>query len=173
MLETIMLETPRLILRPYTLDDFEPFCAMTSDPDVLRFIGRQPLSREDVWGRLLRYAGHWALLGHGIFAVIEKETGLFVGETGLADCRRGLGAQFDGVGEAAWVFARRAQGLGYGTEAAAAAHRWYDGTQGRVRTVCLIHPENGASLRLAQKLGYQAFDRCTYKDDPAIMLERF
>src|SRR3546814_10368251 len=88
-----MFETPRLILRPHNLGDFEPYCAMNSDPDVLRFIAAAPLSREDAWNRLLRYAGHWALLGSGLSAVIEKQTGRYVGETGLAAFQRGLGAQ--------------------------------------------------------------------------------
>src|SRR3546814_2786705 len=48
---------------------------------------RQPLSPEDAWNRLLRYAGHWTLLGYGIFAVVEKASGRFIGEIGRASCR--------------------------------------------------------------------------------------
>src|SRR3546814_19996070 len=65
---------------------------------------RQPLSPEDAWNRLLRYAGHWTLLGYGIFAVVEKASGRFIGETGIADFHRGLGDDFDQAGEAAYVF---------------------------------------------------------------------
>lgn len=167
-----MIETQRLILRPYTLNDFEPYCAMMPDPDVVHFIGWAPLSQEGAWNRVLRYSGHWSLLGYGLFAVIEKETGRFVGETGLADFHRGLGEGLDGVDEAAWVFASYIHGRGYGFEAAAAAHRWYDTEYGRPRTVCLIHPLNIASRRLAEGLGYKAFGECAYRDNPAIMLER-
>lgn len=54
-----MIETERLSLRPYTLDDYAAYSAMSSDPEVvLRYIGGQPMSPEDAWNRILRYAGH-------------------------------------------------------------------------------------------------------------------
>nr|UCK92106.1 hypothetical protein [Citrobacter freundii] len=40
------------------------------------------------------------------------------------------------------------------------------------RTVCLINPDNAASLRIADRFGYRAFGNCLYKDAPCIMLER-
>ena len=58
-----MIETARLRLRPHTLEDFEPWYAMFSDRELFRFIAAPQLSREDGWSRLLRYAGHWSLLG--------------------------------------------------------------------------------------------------------------
>ena len=167
-----MIVTERLLLRPYALTDFAPYHAMTSDPAVARFIGGEPLSAEDAWNRLLRYAGHWSLLGYGLFAVLVRDSGEYVGETGLADFHRGLGERMDGADEAAWVFRREAQGHGYGTEAALAAHRWYDKERGRRRTVCLIHPDNLASMKLAARLGYRRFGDCTYRGQPAVMLER-
>lgn len=63
---------------------------MAADPE-LDFPSRQPISREEAWHRLMRYAGHWALLGYGNFAVIEKSSGQYVGETGLWDAHRGMG----------------------------------------------------------------------------------
>ena len=47
------VETERLILRPHALDDYEPAYAMWSDPEVVRFIGGRPATREEVWHRLL------------------------------------------------------------------------------------------------------------------------
>lgn len=167
-----MIETDRLALRPYALTDFAPYHAMTSDPGVTRFIGGEPLSAEDAWNRLLRYAGHWSLLGYGLFAVFDKGSGRYLGETGLADFRRGLGDGMDGVDEAAWVFTSDAQGHGYGPEAALAAHRWYERARGARRTVCIIHPDNLASMKLAGKLGYRRFGDCMFKGEPAVLLER-
>src|ERR1700756_281884 len=119
-----MIETERLILRPYTLDDFQSYCSMTSDPAVYRFLAGEALSQEDTWNKLLRYAGHWTLLGYGVFAVQDKGTGRYLGETGLADFHRGLGHHFDGSDEAVWVFTSSAHGQGIGWEAAHAAHNW-------------------------------------------------
>ncbi len=39
--------------------------------------------------------------------------------------------------------------------------------------MCIIHPANTASLRLAEKFGYRKYHRTMYKDEPTIMLERF
>ena len=104
-----MIETPNLLLRPHQLADFEPWFAMYSDDTLFRFIGAPHLSREDAWNRLLRYAGHWSLLGYGLFAVLDRASGAFLGEVGLADFHRGLGEQFDPFPEAAWIMARAAQ----------------------------------------------------------------
>ena len=60
-----VIETARLKLRGHRLDDFTPCAAMWADPVVTRHIGGRPLSEEESWTRLLRYVGHWALLGFG------------------------------------------------------------------------------------------------------------
>jgi RimJ/RimL family protein N-acetyltransferase len=167
-----MIDTDRLTLRPYSLPDYLPYLAMCSDADVVRFIGGEPLSPEEAWHRVMRYAGHWSLLGNGIFAVIEKGSGQYIGETGIADFHRGLGEHFDQAGEAAWVFSSQVHGRGYAFEAAEAAHIWYAAHKGHERTVCLVHPENHSSLKLAEKLGYAAFGEQSYKGHRTIMLER-
>ena len=71
-----------------------------------------------------------------------------------------------------WSVATQAQGQGYATEAAAAALDWQQSNFAARRTVCLIHRDNGASLRVAEKLGYAPFRTCDYKGYPAIMFER-
>lgn len=168
-----MIDTDRLLLRPYTLEYYQPYLSLCADMDVVRYIGGKPLSAEDTWNRVLRYAGHWALLGFGIFAVIERSTNQYIGETGLADFHRGIGPNFDHSYEAAWVFSPKAHGRGYAFEAAEAAHKWLAATKGPDRTVCLVHPKNTSSLRLASKLGYKAFGETDYKGSETIMLERF
>ena len=49
------IETPRLRLRAHRPDDLEASFAMWGDPAVTRFIGGRPFTREEVWGRFLRY----------------------------------------------------------------------------------------------------------------------
>jgi RimJ/RimL family protein N-acetyltransferase len=167
-----MIDTARLRLRPHRLEDFEPWFAMFQDRSLFRFIHAPAPTREDAWNRLLRYAGHWALLGYGLFAVFDRADGAFLGEVGLADFHRALGPDFDGVPEAAWILTAAAQGRGLALEAVSAAHEWLDGAKAPARTVCLISPENAPSLRLADRLGYVAFGACTYKDSACTMFER-
>lgn len=167
-----MIETSRLILRPHRIADFEDWYAMFRDRDLFRFISAPAPTREDAWNRLLRYAGHWALLGYGLFAVTDRADGRFLGEVGLADFHRGLGPDFDGVPEAAWIMSRATHGRGLAQEAVRAAHDWLARAHAPARTVCLIQPDNAPSLRLAQHLGYRIFGRTTYRDVPCLMLDR-
>ncbi len=166
-----MLMTSRLHLRPHRLDDLDAIAAMFGDAEVMRFIGGQPLSREDVWNRLLRYHGHWALLGFGLWAIEERASGQLLGNAGFADFHRGLGDDFDGVPEAAWVLAADAHGKGYAAEAMTAALAWLD-ARGERRSVCLIAPANTASLRLAGRLGYGVFAERAYRGAPVLLHER-
>jgi len=166
------IETDRLILRHLRVEDFPDYLAIASDPDTFRYAQRGPMSSDEAWTRLLRSIGHWWLMGYGLFAIEEKGTGRFVGEVGLGDFRRDLGPDFDGVPEAAWTIARWAQGHGYATEAAAAAHAWMEVRVNATRTVCIIHPSNESSLRVAEKLGYVPFSERSYRGYSVLMLER-
>lgn len=168
----IRIETERLVLRVLGLEDFDDYAAVSADPATFRFSERGPMSSDEAWTRLLRHVGHWALMGWGLFAVEEKATGRFVGEAGLGDFRRGLGSHYDGVPEAAWTIAPWAQGHGYATEAMAAALAWVEQRLGAERSVCLIHVDNAASRRVADKLGYKAFAECTYRGYDALLFER-
>jgi RimJ/RimL family protein N-acetyltransferase len=165
-----VIETPRLILRGHRLTDFDDSLAMWSDPEVARHISGKPLGREDVWARLLRYIGHWAIADHGIWHIRERATDRFVGEAGLADFRRDLACSFDGAPEAAWILAPSAQGKGYATEAMSAVLAWAE--PAHPRTVCIISPANHASLRVADRLGYCELTHTDYRGVEVIVFER-
>lgn len=158
-----MINTERLILRRHTQEDTDLVFQLASDPAVLQFIRGLAPSREEAWHRLLRYVGHWSLFGFGMFAVFERATNRFVGEVGLADFQRGLGEHFDGVPEAAWVFKGSSHGKGFALEAMTAALDWFDQQAISSRSVCMIDPGNTASIRLAEKLGFNYFDQGCYK----------
>jgi len=170
--EVPILETERLRLRGHRLADFADCATMWADPIVTRHIGGKPFSREEVWARMLRYVGHWAWLGFGYWAVEEKATGELVGELGFADYKRDIQPSIEGTPELGWALASRVHGKGYATEAVREAITWGDEHFGRVRTVCLIHPENVASIRVAEKSGYRDFEHTTYKDHAVILFER-
>jgi RimJ/RimL family protein N-acetyltransferase len=171
--ETVpVIETERLVLRGHRPDDFADSLALWTDPEVTRFISGKPSSQEEVWARLLRYAGHWAMLGFGYWAVTEKATGHFLGEVGFANFRREIEPSLDRMPEIGWVIAPRAHGRGYATEAVCAAIAWGETHFGPVRTACIIAPENAPSIRVAEKCGYREFCRTAYKDNPTIMFVR-
>ncbi len=167
-----ILETARLLLRGYRADDFAACAALWSDPVVNRYTTGKPLSAEEAWAKTLRNAGLWPVLRHGYWAVEEKSSGEFIGETGFADFKRAIEPSIAGVPELGYVFCSRAHGKGYATEAVGAAIAWADQNLGVARTVCLIHDGNAASIRLAEKCGYREFHRARYKEHDVIMFER-
>ncbi|MEP6535144.1 MAG: GNAT family N-acetyltransferase [Bryobacteraceae bacterium] len=159
-------------MRGHRLEDLDSSAALWNDPRVTRYIGGVPLSREESWSRLLRYAGHWALLGFGYWVAEERSTGTFVGELGFADYKRDLQPPFPEMPEAGWVLAPTAQGKGFATEAVRAINQWGDIHFAGKPTACLIHPENAASIRVAKKCGYEELRRATYKNRQSIVFVR-
>ena len=145
---------------------------MWSDPLVTRFIGGKPSNEQQTWSRLLGYAGHWALMGFGYWAVVEKKSGAFVGEVGFADFKRNIDPRMRDVPELGWAFASRVHGRGYASEAVSAAVAWGDAMFESIRTVCLIQPDNLASVRVAEKCGYREFERARFNDVPVTFFER-
>ena len=166
------VETERLVLRGHTLEDFPSFAAMWADPQVTRYVGGAPLSEEDAWAKFLRVTGHWALLGHGFWAIEEKASAKRIGEAGLLSVKRDIQPSFHGVPEIGWGLLPEVHGKGYATEAGHAILRWSEERFGRVRMVCIIDPDNGPSLRVAGRLGFAPFARTAYKGDPTVILER-
>jgi RimJ/RimL family protein N-acetyltransferase len=155
-----VLETPRLRLRAQTVADYPASCALWSEPAVTRYTVGRAITTEEMWARLLRNAGHWALLGFGVWLVEERSTGTFVGEIGLFDYRRAL-LYPDGairpltVPEIGWIVAPAMHGRGYATEIA-----------------CIIHPDNAPSRNVASKLGFTPRETVTYRDAPTLLLTR-
>lgn len=165
---TNMIETPRLFLRLPTHSDFQPIVEMFGEGPVSRHIGK--LSRAEIWTRLLRDVGHWQLMQFGLFSIVERSTGLYVGKVGHAIFERQLGRAQTNI-EMSWTLRSEFHGRGYAREAAEAAQAWFERDH-RQRTACLIALENIPSLRLAERLGYREIDRVSREKGDAIVLVR-
>lgn len=167
-----MIETERLLLRIHIASDFEPFKAISQDPEVMQFIGREPSTDDEAWIEFLEQIGRWQVLDYGLFAIIEKETGRYIGKCGFNDFQRGLGDSFDPFHEAAWMLGPAGQNKGYAFEAMVAAHDWLEGKFAPRKTVCIISPDNEPSIKLANKLGYRETGPGHYRNGAVIMFER-
>jgi len=167
-----MIETERLLLRPHVAGDFEACRAMWQDPAVVAYISGTPSTEAEAWSRFLGYFGRWQLMGYGMFALVEKSSGQFLGEVGYSDFRRGLGPDFDPFHEAAWVLASAGHGKGYALEAMTAVQQWLDEKFSPDKTVCIINPENAPSIALAEKLGFHATGDADYNHNRVRLFER-
>ena len=104
-------------------------------------------SRPVAWRAMATMAGSWALRGYGMFSVLERYGGRWVGHVGPW-CPDG----WPGT-EVGWSIARDRWGRGYATEAAAAAIDWAIDTLGWTDIVHTIAAENLPSAAVARRLG--------------------
>jgi RimJ/RimL family protein N-acetyltransferase len=167
------ITTDRLTMTPHSLADFPALVRLWSDPQVVRFLGGAPHAEEDIWARLLRYAGSWALLGFGFWAVRTTGDGAYIGDVGFLEGRRSGVQGFDGDPEIGWSLHVAAQGKGYASEAVRGALGWgaqhFDGRF--TRTVAMINPDNAASVAVAARCGFRHFSVARYKDAPTGLWE--
>lgn len=166
------LETDRLILRAHRLEDFPACAAMWGDPEVVRHITGTPFTSEASWARLLRYAGHWTMLGFGYWAIENKADGDFIGEAGFANHQRNIDLPPPHSPESGWALKTDAHGKGYATEAVARIVTWADRHLDCPDTFCIFAPEHAASIGVARKVGYGNDRTCTYRGKPTLVLTR-
>jgi RimJ/RimL family protein N-acetyltransferase len=83
-----------------------------------------------------------------------------------------MSPSIEGTPETGWVLMPRAHGRGYATEAVRAALGWADSHLPGARTMCMIVPDNVASIGVAKKCGYEEAWRTSYKDSPVIVFSR-
>jgi RimJ/RimL family protein N-acetyltransferase len=145
------IDTERLRLRRFSPGDFTPFAAMWADPDVVRYIGGKPRNGPESWSAFLRYQGTWPIFGYGFWSILDR-AGSYCGCLGFMHARRGF-ADLDGMPECGWVLARAEWGKGYGPEAVAAVHRWFD-AQSFGPSFVMIESAHAASLHIAAGVGY-------------------
>lgn len=140
------LETSRLILRPPVPEDIDGWAEFAGDSEVTKFFsGPQP--RSQAWRSMAAQVGSWALKGFGMFSVIEKSSGKWIGRIGpwQPDDHPGT--------EVGWGLTRSAWGKGYAAEAAAASMNWAVDHLGWTDIVHCIDPANINSKKVAERLG--------------------
>ena len=118
MTATAQLETPRLILRRWRSSDREPYAAMNADPEVMRYFPAV-LDRERSDLSADRIDAGFDLHGHGRWAMERRDTGEFIGFTGVGPMPEGVPGS-DGM-EIGWRVARAHWRQGFALEAATAA----------------------------------------------------
>jgi [ribosomal protein S5]-alanine N-acetyltransferase len=143
-----VLETDRLVLRPFTLADHADYARITSNPEVMRYMGTGIAYGPDMaWRAMASVLGHWELLGYGLWAVTLREGGGLIGHAGFLDPYGWPGF------ELAYMLDQPYWGKGYAFEANSAALRVARDMLRKQRIISLIRPANAPSMRLAERLG--------------------
>jgi RimJ/RimL family protein N-acetyltransferase len=140
------LITERLILRPPEAADFQGFADFMMDEESAKFVGGLT-PPPATWRGLRAMIGCWAADGFGMFSVIERDSGHWIG-------RLGPWAPFGWPGtEVGWGIARPWLGKGYATEGASAAIDWAIDHLGWADVIHIIDPANTPSEKVAARLG--------------------
>jgi [ribosomal protein S5]-alanine N-acetyltransferase len=142
------LETERLVIRPFAAEDATALFAVYGDPEVMRYIPGGVLADLDAATAALEtYAGEQESRGFTFWALVERESGLVVGDVGF-----GI---FEPTGEIelGWTLTRDRWGRGYATEAASTCLAAGLAHLGEQRIVAIVDAENEASARVAERIG--------------------
>ena len=132
-----------------TAADLDPMAELLGDPRVMAYYPR-PKTRDEA-GRWIEWnLANYASDGFGLW-IVEDDEGHFVGDCGLTWQR------VDGVTdlELGYHVLPAFQGLGLATEGARACRALAE-ARGILRLIAIIHPDNRASQRVAEKVGLAA-----------------
>jgi RimJ/RimL family protein N-acetyltransferase len=154
------LETERLWLREWSLDDLEEARPIFTDPEVMRYIsGGAPRSDEQIREFIARQQNHFRTRGFCLWKLLLKPDARLIGFCGLQPLELDSAPEV----EIGWRLAKDQWGRGLATEAARLALRHAVEHAGLTRVIAVAMPENRASLRVMEKLGMK-YERATEKD---------
>ncbi len=159
-LNNLKIETERLILRPFNLNDLDAFASICADPEVMRFIGNGKALETEATEELLGWIiSQYEELGFGLLAVTLKEDNKLLGFCGLIrqiidnEQHIELGYRLD---RAFW-------GQGIATEAAQAMKDYAFNQLNITHLVSIIHVDNMASKQVAKKIGLSHMKQTHFK----------
>ena len=153
MKNLVTLESPRLRMRPFVPADAAAVFRYRRDADVMRYIpSAADKTVEDTQKVLDWYREHQEKHGFSKWAVVLRETGELIGDSGLLLLEKGPAF------ELGYRLAREYWGKGLATECGGAWLEAAFSSFGLERVVALAHPDNAASIRVMTKLGMR-FER--------------
>ena len=165
-----VVETSRLLLRPWRESDLDDYAQMLADPEVMRYLTHEygPLSREESAQAHARILHLWQEHGFGPWAAIEKGSGRWVGKIGLNLLENWPGPH---KVEVEWQLTVPSWGRGYATEGGRAAVRYGFDRLGLDRIISITVPQHVASQKIMRKCGL-SYQGIVQLDDPRTRTKR-
>lgn len=161
-----ILETERLYVRESCEEDVEAFYIIYKDPEVTQYteglyeqaVSERAYIREYI-EKVYRY------FEFGIWTVVLKESGEIIGRAGLS-VREGFEDP-----ELGYVFGLPWQGKGLAKETCQGILKYAKEELEMTQLQVLIEEGNEASIRLAERLGFQRKDRLLIEGKPHIQMQ--
>lgn len=156
-------ETPQLTFRRYAADDLDRVAEWFTDPEMMRYYGGVKTRAETEEWLCDRVIASWERYGHSYWVLTLKATGEPIGHCGI------LPQVVDNMNEleVGYFLHRDFWGRGLATEAAGACYAHAFDALRRDRIISIIHPDNVASIRVAEKNGLVLEKSTTWRGNPA------
>lgn len=162
----IHIETERLIIREIQPADDKGMYELDSDPEVMRYIGRQPVQTiEESRGVIDFITNQYAVDGIGRWAVIEKASGDFLGWVGFKLIHELTNNHIDFY-DFGYRFIRRSWGKGFATEASIASLHFGKKVLKLPDIYAMTDINNGASRHVLEKLGFRLIETFHFERNP-------
>jgi len=150
----IILASERLLFRQHIMADIDDYCAMEMDPDVRRYVGGQPRTREEAERRFMG-AVKPVSDQLSMWATVLKENGEYIGRCGVYPHFKPDGGVFEDEGALGFYIAREYWRKGFATEAGEAFIKFGFGQLGLNRIVTAVQAGNDASIHILEKLQFE------------------
>lgn len=145
----IVAQTPRLLLKQFSLDDVDGFFTLNQDPEVLQYTGDRPFADKQEVATFIREYDQYDKYGLGRWSLYLKSTGEYIGFSGL---RYSPETNDTDIG---FRLMRKYWGRGYATESARAALTLAFTEFDKDRVIARAMTNNQASHAVIQKLAMQ------------------
>lgn len=139
--------TDRLLFREMNDTDLDNMAVLLGDPEVMRFYPA-PKTREGAAGWIQWNRENYAQHGYGLW-IVQTHDGEFIGDCGLTWQEVNAAQKL----EVGYHVRSDLQGQGFATEAATACRDYAREHIRATELVAIIHPDNRASERVAEKIG--------------------
>ncbi len=143
-----IIETKRLFLREFNVNDAQNMLELNADPEVLQYTGDIPFSDIEEAKQFLKDYNDYQRNGFGRWTVIEKSSEAFIGWCGLK-------LNEEGFIDLGYRFFKQVWGSGFATEAAEACLKYGFDTLGISEIIGRTSAENIASCKVLEKIGMQ------------------
>ncbi len=158
------IETERLLLRELWPSDDKDMFELDSNSEVHKYLGKNPVIHIEQSQELISmFRNQYQANGIGRWATIEKETGLFIGWSGLKFITEPENNRVD-YHDIGYRFMPQFWGKGYATEATKACLKYAFEEINLTEIIGAANEENNASRRVFEKCGLQFVEQFMWQD---------
>ena len=163
-----ILTTKRCLVREFCMTDMDDLFALYQSPHMTDYL--EPLyDREEEEAYESTYIEKiYGFYGYGMWVIIQKGTNRLIGRAGIESRE---GCQKDEV-ELGYAIASDLQQCGYAYEVCKAIIDYTFENYSFLKIISRVHPQNTASVKLSEKLGFLKRDNFTQEIEDIYELDR-